>query len=1024
MEKYLIYPDVRDNLIAFVSDNDLWTYNIDDKNVERLTNNLGIITNPRISPDKKYVYFRLMTGKSGDSSDIYSIDIENGNLNRITYLCGKSTSRRMYTSIAGFDKNNNLIISTDAYYPFGTPMLFRIINKNLEPLNLGPALTIIYYKNNIILGRNTIDMPHWKKYKGGTRGKILSAKNNDFKIVVDLESNVNSPMICNDNLYFISDHEGTANIYSTDLNGNNITKHTDFTDYYVRNANSDNNRIIFQKGGSLFILENDKVTKLEIDINVPSVNTENRILKATDYLTDYKINYSGNLIGLITRGQAIFTGIKNGPAMNINKLKNQIIEFMNNNNVVVYNYNEDNNNILIYNIDKTLRNSFEFRNGIIFSLKVSPDNNYIAIGNNRYELFILNIKDGGINKIDESKSGVINDFSWSNDSMLLAYSYPETEYYGYNGSSSIKLYDLKSNKKYDATTSGSVDFNPVFSIDGNYLFYLSKRSLDPVSDQLAFNFAYPKITKPYAIPLKENVLPLFSDVPEEFNVNTLGNYNLKNILKLSEVFPVSAEDYVNITPVNNGVLLFYFPVEGSMKYYLFNNGEKAGNVNLFDFKNKKSELYENDVVNYAVSGNKQFLLIRKSGNKFIKKEIESKKDDTVDIDRLSITVEPLNEWKNMLYDTFNLIKENFWSKEKLEKLGDEPYFKYKRLLDKISSRFELSDLMREMQGEYSTSHSYEIGGDLTNIDSVGIGKLGIDYTFENGKYVITKIYNGDLSDENEKSPLLYTDIKENDVIKSINGVTLDEDNNPDRVLLNHAKEIITLEVEKGNELKKYYVKTMIDEKYLRYRNFVETNRKYVHDKTNDKIGYIHIPDMGMNGLNEFFRIFDREANRDGLIVDLRFNGGGFVSQLLLEKLSRKRLGYDVPRRGIILPYPIDSVNGPMIALTNEYAGSDGDIGTHVFKLMKLGKVIGTRTWGGVIGINPKIKLIDDTTVTQPQFATWFKDVKYGLENYGSEPDIYVENMPQNFLKSQDLQLDTAIEMILNDAKNYKKLELS
>ncbi len=1024
MEKYLIYPDVRDNLIAFVSDNDLWTYNIDNKNVERLTNNLGIITNPKISPDKKYIYFRLMTGKSGDSSDIYSIDLENGNMNRITYLCGKSTSRRMYTSIAGFDKSNNLIISTDAYYPFGTPMLFKIINKNLEPLNLGPALNIIYYKDNIIIGRNTIDMPHWKKYKGGTRGKILCAKNNDFKIVVDLESNVNSPMICNDNLYFISDHEGNANIYSTDLNGNNITKHTDFKDYYVRNANSDNSRIIFQKGGSLFMLENDKVAKLEVDINIPSVNTKIRILKATDYLTDYKINYSGNLIGLITRGQAIFTGIKNGPVMNINKLKNQIIEFMNNNNVVVYNYNEDNNNILVYNIDKTLRKSFEFRNGIIFSLKVSPDNNYIAIGNNRFELFVLNMNDGSINKIDESKSGIINDFSWSNDSMLLAYSYPETEYYGYNGSCSIKLYDLKSNKKYDATTSGSFDFNPVFSIDDNYLFYLSKRSLDPVSDQLVFNFAYPKITKPYAIPLKENVLPLFSDIPEEFNVNTPGNYHLKNILKLSEVFPVNAEDYVNITPVNNGILLFYFPVEGSMKYYLFNNGEKTGNVNLFDFKNKKSELYESDVVNYAVSGNKQFLLIRKSGNKFIKKEIESKKDDAVDTDRLSIVVEPLNEWKNMLYDTFNLIKENFWSKDKLEKLGDEPYLKYKRLLDIISSRFELSDLMREMQGEYSTSHSYEIGGDLTNIDSVSIGKLGIDYTFENDKYIITKIYNGDLSDENEKSPLLYTDIRENDVIKSINGVNLDEDNNPDKVLLNHAREIITLEVEKGNKSKKYYVKTMVDEKYLRYRNFVETNRKYVHDKTNDTIGYIHIPDMGMNGLNEFFRIFDREANRDGLIVDLRFNGGGFVSQLLLEKLSRKRLGYDIPRRGIITPYPVDSVNGPMIALTNEYAGSDGDIGTHVFKLMNLGKVIGTRTWGGVIGINPKIKLIDDTTVTQPQFATWFKDVKYGLENYGSEPDRYVENMPQNFLKFQDLQLDTAIEMILNDAKNYKKLELS
>ncbi len=1018
-----MYPDIRENLIVFVNDNDLWKYNINTKNAERLTNNLGIVTNPKISPDKKCVYFRLMTGKSGESSDIYSIDLNNGNLNRVTYLCGKSTSRRMYTSIAGFDLDNNLIISTDAYYPFGTPMLYKIVNKNLEALNLGPSLNIIYYNDYTVLGRNTIDMPHWKRYMGGTRGKILSGKNNDFKIIVDLESSVNSPMIYNNNLYFISDHEGSANIYSTDLNGNNLKRHTNFKDYYVRNANSDGDKIVFQKAGSLFILQNNSINELNIDISVPSVNINSRTVKATDYLTDYKINFSGNLIGLISRGQAIFTGIKNGPVMNVNKLKNQIIEFMNSNDVIIYNYGEDGNSILLYSVDRILKKKIDFGNGIIFSMKASPDNKYIAIGNNRFELFILNLENNNIDKIDEGKSGTIDDFSWSSDSKLLAYSYPESEYYGYNGSSSIKIYDVKNNKRYDATTSGSVDFEPVFSNDDNYLYYLSKRSLDPVMDQLVFNLGYPAITKPYAIPVRENVMPLFSDIPEEFNKNNPGDYKLDDIIKLSEVFPVAAEDYMDIVPVNNGVLLFHYPVEGTMKYYLFNNGEKTGTLELFDFNKKKSELYENDIVSYLISGNKKYLLIRKTGNKFTRKEIETKKDEDIDMNRLNVTVEPMNEWKNMLYDAFNLIKENYWSKQKLEKLGDEPYLKYKKLLNKISTRFELSDLLREMQGEYSTSHSYEIGGDLSYIDSVSIGKLGIDYEFKNNNYIITKIYSGDLSDENEKSPLLYTGIMENDIIKSINGIDLSDENNPDKLLLNHANEIITLEIKNGNGIKKYYVKTMNDEKYLRYRDFVERNRKYVHDKTHDKIGYIHIPDMGMNGFNEFFRIYDSESNRDGMIVDLRFNGGGFVSQLLLEKLARKRIGYDVPRRGIITPYPVDSVNGPMIALTNEYAGSDGDIGTHVFKLMKLGKVIGTRTWGGVIGINPKIKLIDNTTVTQPQFATWFMDVKYGLENYGTDPDMYIENMPQDFLKLKDAQLDTAINNILEEIKSYKKLEV-
>jgi tricorn protease len=417
------------------------------------------------------------------------------------------------------------------------------------------------------------------------------------------------------------------------------------------------------------------------------------------------------------------------------------------------------------------------------------------------------------------------------------------------------------------------------------------------------------------------------------------------------------------------------------------------------------------------------LIIKKPGNKFIKRNIDTKKDEDINIDRFSIKSIPREEWKNMLFDAYNLIRENYWSKVKADTMGSKPYEKYKKLLGKITTRFELSDIVREMQGEYSTSHSYEIGGDLTDTDSIPIGKLGIDYIYNNNTYSIKKIYSGDISNENEKSPLLYTDIKEGDIIKSIAGQELSDSLTPEMALLNHANEIVTLEIQKGKPIKEYYVKTLEDEKYLRYREFVENNRKYVHEKTDGKIGYIHIPDMGMNGFNEFFRLYAQESSREGLIVDLRFNGGGFVSQLLIEKLARKRIGYDVPRRGIVTPYPIDSVDGPMIAITNEYAGSDGDIGTHVFKLLNLGKVIGTRTWGGVVGINPQIKLLDNTTVTQPQFATWFKDVKYGLENYGSDPDIYTEYMPQDFLKDSDAQLNKSIELIMKELKNYKKVEL-
>ena len=1016
-----MYPDIEDDMIVFVNDNDLWSYNLTTKVPERLTNNLGIVTFPRISPDKKFVYFRLMTGKSADNSDIYSIELDTGKLTRVTYVFGKSVSRRMYTSIAGFDNENKLIVSTDAYYPFGTPMLYRVENGNLYALNLGPALNIIYNDDNIFLGRNTIDMPHWKHYRGGTRGKILSGKKGNFKILIDLESNVNSPMLYNDKLCFISDHEGSGNIYSSSPEGK-LEKITDFEDYYVRNANSDGKSIVFQKAGSLFLIRDGNVSELNIEINIPSVNTENRVLKAIDYLTGYDLNYSGEMMALTARGQVLYTGIKGGPILTVSPLKNQIAR-ISRNDLISYRYSENENLILIYGLNNEIIKSFNFDNGIVVNMKVSPDGKKIAISNNRFELFILILDNGKIEKIDESQSDTLDDYSWSNDSRLLAYSFPESAYFGYNGSSYIKIYDSEDKKIYRCTTSGSVDFKPVFSREDNYLYYLSKRSLDPVMDQLVFNLGYPAITKPYALPLKGNSIPIFSDIPEDLAKNVEDEYLLNDIIRFSQVFPVETMDYVDIYPVDGGVLLLHMPVEGAMKSYLFNNGEKSGQLQLFSFKTNKAETYEDATVSFCASGNGKYLMIRKPGNKFIKREISTKKDEDINIDRLKLTVNPREEWKNMLYDAYKLINENFWNKEKLRIMGDEPYIKYKKLLDKLACRFELSDILREMQGEYGTSHSYEIGGDLSGIESKPVGKLGIDYTYEDGKYIIKKIYSGDLSNENEKSPFLYTDIKENDILKSINGIELNEDYNPDRALLNHAEEIIRIEIQRNNNIKSYFVKTLSDEKYLRYRNFVETNREYVHKITDEKVGYIHIPDMGMNGYNEFFRLYDRESNREALIVDLRFNGGGFVSQLLLEKIARRRIGYDVPRRGIITPYPIDSVDGPLVALTNEYAGSDGDIGTHVFKLMHLGKVIGTRTWGGVVGINPKIKLLDGTTVTQPQFATWFSNVKYGLENYGTEPDIHIEYMPQDFLNNKDPQLEKGIELALEEIKAYKKLNL-
>jgi tricorn protease len=219
---------------------------------------------------------------------------------------------------------------------------------------------------------------------------------------------------------------------------------------------------------------------------------------------------------------------------------------------------------------------------------------------------------------------------------------------------------------------------------------------------------------------------------------------------------------------------------------------------------------------------------------------------------------------------------------------------------------------------------------------------------------------------------------------------------------------------RNSETISLYSNVLDDDRYIRYRSWVEQNRKYVHEKSNGKIGYVHIPDMGMMGLNEFYRLYVTELAYDGMIIDVRYNGGGFVSQLILEKLQNTRLGYDKPRRGSLHPYPSNSVNGPMIAITNEYAGSDGDIFSYSFKALKLGKLIGVRTWGGVVGISPRRKLIDGSVLTQPEYSFWFKETGYGVENYGVDPDVEVQYSPIDYYKNVDPQLDYALTSIAKD----------
>jgi tricorn protease len=323
-----------------------------------------------------------------------------------------------------------------------------------------------------------------------------------------------------------------------------------------------------------------------------------------------------------------------------------------------------------------------------------------------------------------------------------------------------------------------------------------------------------------------------------------------------------------------------------------------------------------------------------------------------------------------------------------------------------------------MQGELSTSHAYEIGGDYRPQPNYGQGLLGADLEYDPGAdgYRITHVVRGDSWAPDADSPLNAPGIGigPGSLLTAIGGRRLGRDTPPDRLLVNQAGCEVLLTFADGDKLagRQIVVKALRSEELARYREWVEGNRERVHRETGGRVGYVHIPDMGPRGYAEFHRLYLTEFDRDGLIVDVRYNGGGHVSQLLLEKLARRRIGYDIPRWGRPGPYPAYSVIGPIVGVTNEAAGSDGDIFSHCFKLMKLGTLLGKRTWGGVIGISPKNRFVDGGLTTQPEYSFWFKDVGWGVENYGTDPDIEVDITPQDYAAGRDTQLERAIELIL------------
>ena len=1043
---YYRYPIICGDRIVFVSENDLWEVSIDGGIARRLTANKGEITQCAFSPDGKFISF---TGREEGHPEVYIMPSIGGRAERLTYLGAE-------TYVVGWDPDYRIVFASNRKEPFRRIYSLYVIDKDggeYSKLPFGNARDISFGDKGVVLGRNTGDPARWKRYKGGTAGELWIDETNsgEFHPLIELKGNLACPMWIGKRIYFLSDHEKIGNIYSCLPTGKDLRRETKHKDFYARNAYTDGKRIVYHKGTDIFLFDtvSNKSRKIDIEYKSPCIQRNRKFVECDKYLEDYELNEDGSKITVTARGGAFSLANWESSVQQYGKgsgVRYRLSRFLDKDRLVMISDEGGEEYIEIYNIKANkLENKINGLDiGRPYELKKIPNRNGIVLSNHRHELIYVDISEKKIRILDRSRYGPIEGFDPSPDGKWIAYS--TTINRSLKG---IKIVEVESGVIKQITNPVRWDVNPCFDPKGRFLYFLSHRVFDPVYDNMHFELSFPGGMRPYLITLNKKTSSPFIPEPKGFGKDDKEEKVKKKKEGLAELnidfdgiedrilpFPVEVGIYHNIAVSDNKVFYTKSPI-GTKKGFMEEKIPPADKVlRIFDLKKQQEKVFAKEITDFKLSSNGGALIMRVGNrlrvvdaNRNLDEELPkdtkpSRESGWIDLNRVKISIDPESEWRQMFREAWRLQRDYFW-REDFEGIDwKEVFNRYYPLVSRITTRSEFSDLIWELQGELGSSHAYEMGGDYNPPPQYQIGFLGADFEYDKEKnaYRIKKILKGDPWDKDNPPPLLAPglNINEGMLLVDVNGYRVGEYDLPDRLLVNKVNEEIQITIARrdGKGERIVTIKTLRDERPLRYREWVNGNRDYVHSKSRGKVGYLHIPDMGTKGYAEFHRYFLAELDYEGLIVDVRYNGGGHVSSLILEKLARERVGYDETRWMGKEPYPVESVRGPLAAVTNEHAGSDGDIFSHVFKLMNLGKLIGKRTWGGVVGIWPRNWLVDGTITTQPEFSFWFKDVGFEVENYGTDPDIEVDIKPQDYKLGKDPQLDKAIEVILDEiAKN-------
>lgn len=1081
---YYQKPSIRDDTVVFVSEDDLWSVPADGGLARRLTANPGRANDPSHSPDGAWLAF---TGRDEGGDEVYLMPAEGGPARRLTYLGAR-------TRVVGWEPGGEAIVfASDYREPFpGNTRLYRLAPDERpaapEDLGVGHGVSIAFGPNAArALARNAVELAHWKRYRGGTTGELwVDAGDGAWRRLPSLGGNVAQPLWLGERLYFVSDHEGTGNLYSCLGDGEDLRRHTDHQDYYVRQPSGDGKRIVYQSGADLWLFDpaEGEARPIRIGYASPRAERQRRFVPAPEHLEQVAIDTKGRRLALTTRGQAFTLPATEGPAQRRGANgygRRRLPTFLFDGRLAVISDTGGEERLELYpaaDRSEPERVYPELDLGHPLRLVASPTAAALVVLDQEQRLHLVDLDAGTSVVLDRSRHGPVQGAAFSPDGAHVAYGLPTRR-----ATVTVRLVELATRDAFDATAPLLVDAEPAFDPSGRYLYFIGSRTLDPVYDSVTFDLAFPRSQQPFLVTLRQDVPnPIVPGAdPAAHHAAQAEDATRRGVteptdttardaagstdaaerdgaeaddgpgreIKKAEALNAAPEpprvepvridrdgitDRVIALPVPLGsigrvrgtskrVLYATFPVEGALNHPVFDTGTPAakGTLQAFDLATRSSEVVMEGISDFELSADGETLLVRvgnrlrvfPSSGKAPGDDATGVRSGWVDLGRLRVSVDPPAEWEQIFQETWRLQRDLFWTEDMSGIDWRAVYQRYHPLLQRVGTRNELNDLLWEVQGELGTSHAYVFGGELRPEPTYPQGKLGasLHHDPDGEGYRITDLIRGDPWDESSASPLARAGVlaRPGDRLLRVDGQPLSAEQTPDQLLVNRAGTEVRLTLARDGSERDVVVKTLTSEAAGRYRDWVNANRARVHQASDGALGYLHVPDMMPRGFSEFHRGWLLEQERDGLVVDVRYNGGGHVSSLLLEKLARRRVAYTVGRFRDPVPFPEGAMAGPLIALANEHAGSDGDIFSHLFKLLELGPLIGTRTWGGVVGIDVGETFVDGGFSTQPAVAFWFQDVGWQVENYGTDPTIEVVITPQEDADGRDPQLERAIE---------------